>query len=83
MIKILETLMSWTIYPVVFGVIALIYYFFHAILYFKLPDMDLKKQFMRDSSFYGLSMGEFAYVLSWMGLFMFMVWYGLFKVYNQ
>ena len=66
MIKIFDTILKWTLYPIMFGIVFGIYYIGTAIFFFKLPECDIKDEFKFDYWHHKTMIGELSYVLSWM-----------------
>ena len=82
MIHVLDFIIRWTLYPVVFAIFLAIDYLFNLIFWFELPKIDIQRQFERDSRLEGFSLGDFAYVMSWIFLGMALVWWLFSKLYN-
>jgi hypothetical protein len=66
MIKILDAIVRWTLYPILFGILFSIYYIGSALFLFKLPDVNLKKECILDPlGLHDICIADFAYYLSW------------------
>ena len=81
MIKIFDTIVRWTLYPLLFLILFGIYYIFTAIFWFKLPNVSIKKEFIRDPmGLHDICIADFAYYLSWMFIGCAILWYFLYKI---
>ena len=65
MIHVLDFIIRWTIYPIMFVIFLTIDYLFNLIFWFELPEIDIRAQFKRDPKYSTFSMGEAAYMMSW------------------